>query len=81
MLDDVMSSCAVEVLDSGERLVALRLPDGAGVGVRLAPTEWERRWKVTELVVRPVDELDDLPLAVLIAEARRLATRSAMAVA
>ena len=83
LMDDVMSSLAVEVLDSGERLVAVRLPDESAVGVRLAPTDWNRRWRVVELVVRPADGVDphDLPIAMMLAEARRLATRSAAVVA
>lgn len=71
--------------DGDEALVGLRIDQEWSVGVRLAPGHGTRHWHVRELLVRAGGseaELDsqsvrDLPLGVLLAEARRLATRAA----
>lgn len=76
---------AVDVAPDGDRLVDLRLPDDWSVGMRLHRTGTHRQWSVREVLVRcspSAESIDgqgvrDLPLGALIAQARRLASRSA----
>lgn len=85
LLDDVTRESAVGVTDDGGRLVALRVGDEWAVGVRLHREGSHRQWSVRELVVRRGAgersfggaDVRDLPLGALVAEARRLAARSA----
>ena len=84
LLDRVSREHAVDVTPEGERLVAMRLPDDWSVGVRLHREGSHRQWSVREIVVRrgshdrsiASNDVRELPLGALIAEARRLATRS-----
>lgn len=85
LMDEVMDSHAVRVTGDGERLVALRLADDWGVGLRLNRGGSHRQWNVREIALRLTDPdtsidgnaVRELPLGSLIAEARRLATKSA----
>ncbi|KQP26211.1 hypothetical protein ASF38_11310 [Aeromicrobium sp. Leaf272] len=85
LLDDVTREHAVGVTADGERLVALRVADEWSVGLRLHREGSHRQWSVRELVVRrgtgdrsfAGNDVRELPLGALVAEARRLATRSA----
>lgn len=84
LLDVVAREHAVEDVGDGERLVALRLADEWSVGFRLHREGSHRQWSVRELVVRREagdrsfagNDVRDLPLGALVAEARRVATRS-----
>ena len=80
---DAVQTSAVVHDDGDAVLVGLRLDDGWAVGVRLAPGE-QRHWDVRQLLLSPPtgdgiesQAVRDLPLGVLLAEARRLATRRA----
>lgn len=85
LLDDVTRDHAVGVTEDGGRLVAIRVADDWSVGLRLHREGSHRQWSVRELVVRRGAgdrsfggaDVRDLPLGALVAEARRLATRSA----
>lgn len=85
MLDELVSPACVRATDDGDRLVALRLADEWGVGVRLHRRGTHRQWNVGEITVRRIDrratisgnDVRELPLGALLAEARRLATKDA----
>ncbi|AWB91643.1 hypothetical protein [Aeromicrobium chenweiae] len=85
LLDSLLEPHAVTAADDGDRLVAMRLANDWGVGVRLHQRGSQRRWDVREVTLRLLDQdasisgsdVRDLPLGTLLAEARRLATRSA----
>jgi hypothetical protein len=87
MLDELLESHAVSEDAEGDRLVALRLADDWGVGVRLHRRGTHRQWNVREITLRLLDtgssisgnDVRDLPLGTLLAEARRLATKDALA--
>ena len=84
MLDDLLDPHAVRADDDGDRLVALRLADDWGVGVRLHRRGTHRQWNVREVTLRLMDsessisgnDVRELPLGALLAEAKRLATRT-----
>ncbi len=83
LLDGLLETHAVDADDEGDRLVALRLADDWGVGMRLHRRGTHRRWNVREVTLRLLDgeasingnDVRELPLGALIAEARRLATK------
>jgi hypothetical protein len=87
MLDDLLEPHAVRVDDEGDRLVALRLADDWGVGVRLHRRGTHRQWNVREITLRLMDsessisgnDVRELPLGALLSEARRLATKDSLA--
>jgi hypothetical protein len=89
MLDDLLEPHAVIADDEGDRLVALRLADDWGVGVRLHRRGTHRQWNVREITVRLMDsqssisgnDVRELPLGTLLAEAKRLATKDSLAAA
>ena len=85
LLDGLRKTYAVEAVDDGDRLVAMRLADDWSVGLRLHRRGTHRQWNVGEITLRRLDsqssisgnDVRELPLGSLIAEARRLATKSA----
>lgn len=89
MLDDLLEPHAVMADDEGDRLVALRLAEDWGVGVRLHRRGTHRQWNVCEITVRLMDsqssisgnDVRELPLGALLSEAKRLATKDSLAAA
>src|SRR5215218_6769043 len=87
MLDDLLEPHAVIADDEGDRLVALRLADDWGVGVRLHRRGTHRQWNVREITLRLMDsassisgnDVRELPLGALLSEAKRLATKASLA--
>ena len=87
MLDDLLESHAVSADDRGDRLVALRLADDWGIGVRLHRRGTHRQWNVREITLRLMNpessisgnDVRELPLGSLLSEARRLATKDSLA--
>ena len=87
MLDDLLEPHAVLADDDGDRLVALRLADDWGVGVRLHRRGTHRQWTVREVTLRLLDsessisgnDVRELPLGALLSEAKRLATKDSLA--
>ncbi len=87
MLDDLLEPHAVMADDDGDRLVALRLADDWGVGVRLHRRGTHRQWNVREVTLRLLDsessisgnDVRELPLGALLSEAKRLATKDSLA--
>lgn len=87
MLDDLLEPHAVMADDEGDRLVALRLADDWGVGVRLHRRGTHRQWNVREITLRLMDadsgisgnDVRELPLGALLSEAKRLATKDSLA--
>lgn len=85
LLDDLTKPHTVEVADGGDRLVAMRLADDWGVGMRLHRRGTHRQWNIREITLRMTDadasisgyDVRELPLGALISEARRLATKDA----
>jgi hypothetical protein len=85
LLDGLLEPHAIGRGPGGDRLVALRLADDWGVGIRLHRRGTHRQWNVREITVRLLDpaesingnDVRELPLGALLAEARRLATKSA----
>ena len=85
LLDDLTKPHAIEVTDDGDRLVAMRLADDWGVGMRLHRRGTHRQWNIREITLRITDtdasisgyDVRELPLGALISEARRIATKSA----
>lgn len=85
LLDGLLEPHAVETTDGGDQLVALRLADDWGVGVRLHRRGTHRQWNVREVTIRLLDpeatihgnDVRELPLGALLSEAKRLATKSA----
>lgn len=86
MLDDLLEPHAVMADDEGDRLVALRLADDWGVGVRLHRRGTHRQWNVREITLRLMDadagisgnDVRELPLGALLSEAKRLATKDSL---
>jgi hypothetical protein len=89
LLDDLAKPYVVEATDDGDRLIAMRLADDWGVGMRLHRRGTHRQWNIREITLRLVDtdasisgyDVRELPLGALISEARRIATKSAGATA
>ena len=87
MLDDLLEPHAVMADDEGDRLVALRLADDWGIGIRLHRRGTHRQWNVREITLRLMDsgssisgnDVRELPLGALLSEAKRLATRDSLA--
>ncbi|WP_332666560.1 hypothetical protein [Aeromicrobium sp.] len=87
MLDDLLEPHAVMADAEGDRLVALRLADDWGVGVRLHRRGTHRQWNVREITLRLMDaeagisgnDVRELPLGALLSEAKRLATKDSLA--
>ena len=87
MLDDLLDPHAVVADDKGDRLVALRLANDWGVGVRLHRRGTHRQWNVREVTLRLMDadasisgnDVRELPLGALLSEAKRLATKDSLA--
>ncbi|GAA3531390.1 hypothetical protein GCM10022234_30650 [Aeromicrobium panaciterrae] len=85
LLDDLTRPYAVEATDDGDRLVAMRLADNWGVGMRLHRRGTHRQWNIREITLRMTDtdasisgyDVRELPLGALISEARRIATKNA----
>lgn len=86
LMDSAATPTSLHVSEQGERLVAMRLADDWEVGLRLhRRSSSYRTWNVLEIAVRlrgdqesiSGNDVRQLPLAALIDEARRLATRSA----
>jgi|GEM_PF-5942542 len=83
---EAVERSAVVGPDGDAVVVGLRMADGWSVGVRLAPGS-ERHWDVRQLLISAPGDAEgigsqavrDLPLGVLLSEARRLATREARA--
>ncbi len=83
LLDDLTKPHAVEVTDDGDRLVAMRLADDWGVGMRLHRRGTHRQWNIREITLRITEpdasisgyDVRELPLGALISEARRIATK------
>lgn len=86
MLDHLLEPHAVGIDDEGDRLVALRLADDWGVGVRLHRRGSHRQWNVREVTLRLLDpdagisgnDVRELPLGSLLSEAKRLATKASL---
>jgi len=86
MLDHLLEPHAVGIDDEGDRLVALRLADDWGVGVRLHRRGTHRQWNVREVTLRLLDpdagisgnDVRELPLGSLLSEAKRLATKASL---
>ncbi|KAA1400076.1 hypothetical protein [Aeromicrobium ginsengisoli] len=86
MLDHLLEPHAVDTDDEGDRLVALRLADDWGVGVRLHRRGTHRQWNVREVTLRLLDpdsgisgnDVRELPLGSLLSEAKRLATKDSL---
>jgi hypothetical protein len=86
LLDGLLEPYAIETGDDGDRLVAMRLADDWGVGLRLHRRGTHRQWNVREITLRLLDaqssisgnDVRELPLGSLISEARRLAAKSAV---
>lgn len=84
LLDDLTKPYAVEAADDGDRLIAMRLADDWGVGMRLHRRGTHRQWNIREITLRLSDtdasisgyDIRELPLGSLISEARRIATKS-----
>jgi len=87
MLDHLLEPHAVDTDDAGDRLVALRLADDWGVGVRLHRRGTHRQWNVREVTLRLLDpdsgitgnDVRELPLGSLLSESKRLATKDSLA--
>lgn len=87
MLDELFETHAVSADEDGDRLVALRLAEDWGVGVRLHRRGTHRQWNVREITLRLMDtessisgnDVRELPLGSLLSEARRLATKDSLA--
>lgn len=87
LMDDLTKPYAVETTDEGDRLVAMRLADEWGVGMRLHRQGTHRQWNIREITLRMIDshssisgyDVRELPLGALISEARRIATKSVAA--
>lgn len=87
LMDDLTKPYAVETTDDGDRLVAMRLADDWGVGMRLHRRGTHRQWNIREITLRMIDsqssisgyDVRELPLGALISEARRIATKSVAA--
>ncbi len=85
LLDDLTKSYVVEATDDGDRLVAMKLADDWGVGMRLHRRGTHRQWNIREITLRMTDsnasisgyDVRELPLGALISEARRIATKNA----
>ncbi|NRQ51139.1 hypothetical protein [Aeromicrobium stalagmiti] len=85
LLDGLLEPHAVSPGDDGDQLVAMRLADDWGVGVRLHRRGTHRQWNIREVTLRLLDhdasingnDVRELPLGSLLSEARRLATKSA----
>jgi hypothetical protein len=84
LMDDLTKPYVVETTDEGDRLVAMRLADDWGVGMRLHRRGTHRQWNIREITLRMIDsqssisgyDVRELPLGALISEARRIATKS-----
>jgi len=87
LMDDLLEPFAVKATPDGDTLVALRLADDWGVGIRLHRRGTHRQWNIREITLRLTDtqasisgyDVRELPLGALISEARRLATKSVAA--
>ncbi len=87
LLDDLTKPHVIEAADDGDRLVAMRLADDWGVGMRLHRRGTHRQWNIREITLRISDtgasisgnDVRELPLGALISEARRIATKDAAA--
>lgn len=85
LLDNLTKPYVVETAADGDRLIAMRLADDWGVGMRLHRRGTHRQWNIREITLRICDteasisgyDVRDLPLGALISEARRIATKSA----
>ena len=85
LLDDLTKSYVVGATDDGDRLVAMKLADDWGVGMRLHRRGTHRQWNIREITLRMTDsdasisgyDVRELPLGALISEARRIATKDA----
>lgn len=84
LMDDLTKPYVVETTDEGDRLVAMRLADDWGIGMRLHRRGTHRQWNIREITLRMIDaqssisgyDVRELPLGALISEARRIATKS-----
>lgn len=87
LMDDLTKPYVVETTDEGDRLVAMRLADDWGVGIRLHRRGTHRQWNIRQITLRMIDsqssisgyDVRELPLGALISEARRIATKSVAA--
>lgn len=85
LMTGMLETSVVHATKDGDRLVGLRLADDWGVGLRLHRRGTHRQWNVREITLRPLatqssissNDVRELPLGALIAEARRLATKNA----
>ena len=83
LLDDLTKPHAVQATEDGDRLIAMRLADDWGVGMRLHRRGTHRQWNIREITLRITDadasisgyDVRELPLGALISEARRIATK------
>lgn len=84
LLTDLLEPHVVSRDSGGDRLVAMRLADDWGVAFRLHRRGTHRQWDVRQVSMRVLadgrsitgDDVRDLPLGSMLAEARRLATKA-----